>query len=64
MIGLVDARSCNTVNRRDVHILSLGCGDAEMVMTKGQIRGGGLWHWRTIITAAMHLQSQNAHDLA
>jgi patatin-like phospholipase/acyl hydrolase len=60
MIGLVDALSCYEVPRRNVHILSLGCGDTEMTMSKGQIQSGGLWHWQTIITAAMHLQSQNA----
>jgi patatin-like phospholipase/acyl hydrolase len=60
MIALVDALSAHMLARRSVHVLSLGCGDAEMVMSRGQIRGGGLWHWRKIIAAAMHLQSQTA----
>ena len=60
MIALVDALSTNSLARRNVHILSLGCGDGEMVMSRGQIRSGGVWHWRKIIDAAMHLQSQNA----
>lgn len=29
-------------------------------MTDDQLRLGGSWHWRELILAAMHLQSQNA----
>jgi patatin-like phospholipase/acyl hydrolase len=60
MIALVDGLSTHALPRRAVHILSLGCGDAQLAMSRGQIRGGGVWHWRKIIDAAMHLQSQNA----
>jgi uncharacterized protein len=60
MIGLVDALACNQLDRRQVHILSLGTGDSEMRITNEQIRLGGLWHWRHIMSSAMHLQSQNA----
>jgi uncharacterized protein len=34
MIGLVDALSCNKLDRRQVHILSLGTGDSEIRITK------------------------------
>ena len=60
MIGLVDALTCNKLDRRQVHILSLGTGDSEIRITNKQIRQGGLWYWRDIISSAMHLQSQNA----
>ena len=60
MIGLVDALTCNRIDRRQVHILSLGTGDTEIQFTGEQIRLGGIWHWRHIISSAMHLQSQNA----
>src|SRR5262249_53940824 len=60
MIGLVDALVCNRLDRRQVHILSLGCGDTDMRITNSQILLGGLWSWRKIISSAMHLQSQNA----
>jgi patatin-like phospholipase/acyl hydrolase len=59
MVGLVDALSCFDVNRRNVHILSLGCGESGFIVGQSQITGG-LWHWRQIISAAMHLASQNA----
>ena len=60
MIGLVDALVCYKLDRRQVHILSLGTGDSEIRVTSEQIHLGGLWHWRDIISSAMHLQSQNA----
>ena len=60
MVALVDAMSCFNVDRHKIDILSLGCGDQDLRMTDGQIKRGGLFHWRTIIESAMHLQSQNA----
>lgn len=60
MIGLVDALVCNRLDRRQVHILSLGTGDSEIQITTEQVTLGGLWYWREIISSAMHLQSQNA----
>lgn len=60
MIGLVDALVCYQLQRRQVHILSLGTGDTEIQFTAGQIFHGGLWDWAEIISSAMHLQSQNA----
>jgi patatin-like phospholipase/acyl hydrolase len=60
MIGLVDALVCYQLERRQVHILSLGTGDTEIRFTKNQIIHGGLVDWYEIISSAMHLQSQNA----
>ncbi|MGB3448510.1 MAG: CBASS cGAMP-activated phospholipase [Xanthobacteraceae bacterium] len=60
MIGLVDALVCYQLQRRQVHILSLGTGDTEIKFSDGQILHGGLWDWKEIISSAMHLQSQNA----
>lgn len=59
MIALVDAMSCFKVDRHKINALSLGCGDQALCMSRGQIKWGGLFHWRTIIESAMHLQSQN-----
>lgn len=59
MIGLVDALTCYDLNRRDIHILSLGCGETGFEVEQRQV-SGGLWQWRKIIAAAMHLSSQNA----
>jgi uncharacterized protein len=60
MIGLVDALACHRIDRRQVQILSLGSGDTEIQISRKQILRGGVWHWREIISSAMHLQSQNA----
>jgi patatin-like phospholipase/acyl hydrolase len=60
MIGLVDALACYKLERRQVHILSLGTGDTEIRFTENQIMHGGLVDWYEIISSAMHLQSQNA----
>jgi uncharacterized protein len=64
MIGLVDALACHRMERRQVHILSLGSGDTEISITDKQIKFGGLWYWREVIASAMHLQSQNANGQA
>lgn len=64
MVALVDAMSCFDINRHKIDILSLGCGEQDLRMTDGQIKRGGLFHWRTIIETAMHLQSQNAQGQA
>lgn len=60
MIGLVDALTCYDLDRSQIDILSLGCGDAEMFIGENQVKLGGLWHWKEIISAAMHLAGQNA----
>jgi patatin-like phospholipase/acyl hydrolase len=64
MIGLVDALACHQMERRQIHILSLGSGDTEISITNKQIKFGGLWYWREVIASAMHLQSQNANGQA
>ncbi|MBY5396964.1 patatin-like phospholipase family protein [Rhizobium leguminosarum] len=60
MTALVDALACYDVDRHKIHILSLGCLEAEFKFTAGQILKGGIWHWKNIISSAMRLQSQNA----
>jgi uncharacterized protein len=64
MIGLVDALVCYKLQRRQVHILSLGTGDTEIQFSQNQIVHGGLVDWYEIISSAMHLQSQNANGQA
>jgi uncharacterized protein len=51
---------CYKLQRRQVHILSLGTGDTEIKFTEAQLLHGGLFDWKEIIMSAMHLQSQNA----
>jgi patatin-like phospholipase/acyl hydrolase len=59
MNSIVDALTCFDIDRRQVEVLSLGCGETRY--TVGPRRaGGGLLHWRDIIRAAMRAQSLNA----
>lgn len=60
MIGLTEALSSFDVQRENVKILSIGCGESPYTVKKGMITLGGIWHWREIIKGAMHLQSMNA----
>lgn len=59
MIALTDAMSCFDIDRHRISILSIGCGAEPFVVTQ-KLMVGGLWHWRKMVFAAMHLQSQNA----
>ena len=63
MVALVDALSCFTVSRRNVRILSIGCGSAPYRITQGQMKGG-LFAWRNAIEGAIHFQSLNAQGQA
>jgi len=60
MVSLVDAMTCFDIDRHSVDILSIGCGETDLKMSNGQIKWGGIWHWKMIVETAMHLQSQNA----
>ena len=60
MIGLVEALSSFDVSRRNVKILSIGCGETPYIVKNKMISNGGIWHWRKIIKGALHLQSMNA----
>jgi hypothetical protein len=45
------------IDRDQIDVLSLGCGDDRYVVSQPEITKGGLWHWKRIIEAAMRLQS-------
>lgn len=59
MNALVDVLACYELNRRQVRILSLGCGETTFKVDASK-SSGGLFQWRKAITAAMLAQSQNA----
>jgi patatin-like phospholipase/acyl hydrolase len=60
MIGLVEALASYDLERENIEILSLGCGEEQMEISREQISKGGLYYWRNIMSAAMHLSGQNA----
>ena len=59
MIGLVDALACFDIDRRQVQILSLGCGESSFRVTDDR-SAGGMWQWRDALRGAMRVQSLNA----
>ncbi|QYU69839.1 patatin-like phospholipase family protein [Leptolyngbya sp. 15MV] len=59
MNAVVDALACFDLQRTQVQVLSLGCGETTFKVTPGRA-GGGMLQWKDAIRAAMRAQSQNA----
>ncbi len=59
MNALVDALACYDVERAQVQILSLGCGETTFQVDE-RLSRGGILQWRGVMTAAMRAQSLNA----
>lgn len=60
MVGVVDALSCFDLNRHEVRVLSLGCGDDPYTVSDRMMKWGGLLAWKKVINGAIAFQSQNA----
>ena len=60
MIALVDALSCYQIERRQVQILSLGCGQRTFRVGNRLARAGWLMWGKPALEAAMRAQSHNA----
>lgn len=59
MNAVVDALACFEIERSQVRVLSLGCGETSFRVDPAKAAGGML-QWRGAITAAMRAQSLNA----
>lgn len=59
MNALVDALACFDLDRRQIQILSLGCGETTFKVDDRRAKGGFL-QWWNVIQAAMRAQSLNA----
>lgn len=59
MNALVDALACYEIERHQVRILSLGCGEKTFTVGDGRARGG-MAQWVKVFDAAVRAQSQNA----
>ena len=64
MMGLVEALTCFKVERENIAVLSLGCGQDGFRINPKQAAGAGLYQWREIIYVAMHYQSLTAVNQA
>lgn len=60
MLAVIEALTAFDVERDRIYVLSLGCGDDPYRVNWWQRRLGGLFFWRTVIFAAMRLQSMAA----
>jgi hypothetical protein len=59
MNALVDVLACYDIDRSQIEILSLGCGETTFKVDDNRAKGG-LLHWWNVIRAAMRAQSLNA----
>jgi patatin-like phospholipase/acyl hydrolase len=64
MLAVIEALTCFDIGRDQIDVLSIGCGNDRYVVSEAEITKGGLWHWRTILGAAMRLQSLAAVNQA
>jgi hypothetical protein len=59
MNALVDALSCFELDRGQIRILSVGCGETAFKVDEERSKGG-LFQWRDVFSAAVRAQSLNA----
>lgn len=59
MNAVTDALTCFDIDRSQVRVLSLGCGETSFKVDPARA-GGGMFHWTGAISAAMRAQSLNA----
>lgn len=60
MIGIVDALTCYNINRTQIRLLSLGCGQESFRMRWWHRIGGKIIWASTFVVSAMRAQSHNA----
>jgi predicted acylesterase/phospholipase RssA len=64
MLAVIEALICFDVDRTQIDVLSLGCGDDPYVVSPLQSAFGGKLTWFDLIFAAMRLQSLSATNQA
>jgi uncharacterized protein len=64
MLAVIEALTCFALERDQIDVLSVGCGEDPYVVSENQMVAGGRFAWRDIIFAAMRLQSLAAINQA
>jgi predicted acylesterase/phospholipase RssA len=64
MLAVIEALVCFTLERDQIDVLSLGCGEDPYVISDDQMASGGKLAWADVIFAAMRLQSLAATNQA
>jgi uncharacterized protein len=64
ILAVIEALICFDIDRDQIDLLSLGCGEDPYVVSDAQMRTGGKLAWSDVIFAAMRLQSLSAINQA
>lgn len=64
MLAVIEALICFDLDRAQIDLLSVGCGDDPYVVSDFQTEYGGKFAWFDVIFAAMRLQSLSAINQA
>jgi hypothetical protein len=64
MLAVIEALICFDIERDQIDLFSIGCGDDPYVVSPTQIKMGGKLAWSDLIFAAMRLQSLSAINQA
>ena len=64
MLAIVEALTCFDLDRAQIDVLSIGCGNDPYLVSSIQVSLGGIWFWRNIFEAQMRLQSSAATNQA
>jgi predicted acylesterase/phospholipase RssA len=64
MLAVIEALICFDIDRSQIDLLSLGCGEDPYVVSNDQMQAGGKLAWSDVIFAAMRLQSLSAINQA
>jgi hypothetical protein len=64
MLAVIEALICFDIDRDQIDLLSLGCGEDPYVVSDAQMHAGGKLAWSDVVFAAMRLQSLSAINQA
>lgn len=64
MLAVIEALMCFDIGRDQIDVLTIGCGDDPYIVSTSEVTKGGLWYWKKIMNAAMHLQARAATNQA
>ena len=64
MLAVIEALICFDIDRSQIDLLSIGCGEDPYVISDAKMDAGGKLAWSDVIFAAMRLQSLSAINQA
>ncbi|WP_291855379.1 patatin-like phospholipase family protein [Bradyrhizobium sp.] len=64
MLAVIEALVCFDLERDQIDVMSLGCGEDPYIVSDDRLNAGGKLAWADVIFAAMRLQSLSASNQA